>query len=183
MIFANPTRASANRRTRRRFMGAAMAAAVAGAAGCGTGTWRFFSEREARTLEAMLGRIIPSDDAPGAREAGTLRYIDRQLSGFFRRHRKAYRDGIAAAGRLAGGDYASVPPERQDAILRQLERDSATRPFFDLLLAHSMQGFYGNPRHGGNRDFASWRMLGIPPVPVRGRSLYDFTKGTGDAKS
>jgi len=24
-----------------------------------------------------------------------------------------------------------------------------------------MQGFYGNPRHGGNRDYASYRMLGL----------------------
>ena len=172
-------------RTRRTFLGAAAAAAIAGAAGCGgaRGTWRFFSGQEARTLDALLQWIIPDDGSPGARATGVIHYIDRQLSARFREHRKTYRDGLAAAGRLAGGDFAGAPPERQQAALRQLERGAATRSFFDLLVAHAMQGFYGNPRHGGNRDFASWRMLGVPPLPVRGQAQYDFTTGGGHAKS
>jgi gluconate 2-dehydrogenase gamma chain len=34
---------------------------------------------------------------------------------------------------------------------------------------HCMQGYYGSPRHGGNRDFASWKMLGLPYPQVVGR--------------
>ena len=171
-------------RTRRHFLGAAAAGAITGAAaGCGGGSrWRSLSDEEGRTLEALVECIIPAGDGPGAREAGVIHYIDRQLTGWFRRYRQTYHDGLAAADRLAGGAYADAPPERQQEVLRQLQGDAVTRPFFDLLVAHAMQGFYGNPRHGGNRDFASWRMLGIPPVPVRGRDPYDFTKGAGDGK-
>jgi gluconate 2-dehydrogenase gamma chain len=32
-----------------------------------------------------------------------------------------------------------------------------------------MQGFYGDPRHGGNREGVSWKMLGLPYPPIRGR--------------
>jgi hypothetical protein len=32
-----------------------------------------------------------------------------------------------------------------------------------------MMGFYGDPRHGGNKDRVAWRMLGVPDPPVRGR--------------
>ena len=32
------------------------------------------------------------------------------------------------------------------------------KEFFDLILAHTMQGFYGDPRHGGNRDAVSCLM-------------------------
>ena len=32
-----------------------------------------------------------------------------------------------------------------------------------------MMGFYGDPRHGGNKDRVSWRMLGVPDPPIRGR--------------
>jgi hypothetical protein len=32
-----------------------------------------------------------------------------------------------------------------------------------------MAAYYGDPRHGGNRDYASWRMLRVPVAPVRGR--------------
>ncbi len=173
-------------RTRRTFLGAAAAAAISGAAGCGGArgtTWRVFSGHEARTLDALLEWIIPEDDSPGARGAGVSHYIDRQLSTHFREHRQAYRDGLAATDRLAGGDFAGAPRKQQQAALRKLQRDPATRPFFNLLVPHAMQGFYGNPRHGGNRDFASWRMLGVPPLPVRGRSQYDLTAGGGNAKS
>ena len=144
---------------RRRFLETAAVAVSGVAAGCGPrGSYRFFTDGEARKLDAMLACIIPSDDTPGAREAGVIHYIDRQLTRRFREHQKTYRAGLAAL---------SDPINEQ--TLRDLERDAARKPFFDLVVTHAMQGFYGNPRHGGNRDFASWRMLGIPLVPVRGR--------------
>src|SRR4051794_8105325 len=94
--------------TRRKFLGTAAVAAISGTtAGCGGSgaNWRFFSEQEARTLEAMLDGIIPADGGPGAREAGVIHYIDRQLLRRFRDSRKAYREGLAAADRLAGGAF------------------------------------------------------------------------------
>jgi gluconate 2-dehydrogenase gamma chain len=166
-------------RTRRGFLGTAAVAASGAVVGCGgpTGGWRFLTSQEARTLDAMLACIIPSDDAPGAREAGVIHYIDRQLTRRFREHRKTYRAGLADMGA-----FADAPPERQEQLLRQMEQDKERKPFFDLVVTHAMQGFYGNPRHGGNRDFASWRMLGVPPAPVRGRDLYDLTRGGSNAK-
>ena len=130
--------------------------AIAGAAaGCAAKTpWRFFTLDEARTLQAICESIIPADEDAGATQAGVVHYIDRQLAGKFREHRKTYRDGLAASkGRPAA----------------ELERAPETRAFFSLVVTHAMQGFYGSPRHGGNRDFASWRMLRIPLSPVRGR--------------
>jgi gluconate 2-dehydrogenase gamma chain len=38
--------------------------------------------------------------------------------------------------------------------------------------AHTMQGFYGDPRHGGNRDRASWKMVGLSYPPIRGQEKY-----------
>jgi hypothetical protein len=32
-----------------------------------------------------------------------------------------------------------------------------------------MMGFYGDPRHGGNKDRVSWKMLGVADPPIRGR--------------
>ena len=43
---------------------------------------RFFTAAEARTIEAACERIFPSDDSgPGAKDAGVVIYIDRQLAG------------------------------------------------------------------------------------------------------
>jgi gluconate 2-dehydrogenase gamma chain len=129
---------------------------------------------EARTVEALCAHIIPRDQDPGAVEAGVAVFIDRQLTGVYRPLQKAYRDGVAAIDResmrLAGSAFAGLPAARQIEVLRHIERDSDGKPFFDLVVAHAMQGFYGDPRHGGNRERASWKMLGVASPPVRGRA-------------
>jgi gluconate 2-dehydrogenase gamma chain len=162
---------------RRRFLQAGAAAALAGPTISCSGNrspWRFFTPAEARTVEAICDQLIPADQDPGAAWAGVVRYIDRQLLGFFKPMQKAYREGLAA---LDG--FADMPAEKKAASLAALEKDRQKpgKIFFDMILAHTMQGFYGSPRHGGNRDAVSWRMLGVPEPPVRGRRHYDLRKG------
>ena len=38
--------------------------------------------------------------------------------------------------------------------------------FFQRLLQITMEGFFADPIHGGNRNKASWRMLGFPGLPA-----------------
>jgi gluconate 2-dehydrogenase gamma chain len=87
------------------------------------------------------------------------------------------------AGTRFGIELAAASPPEQLEIVNALERDS--KPFFDLVRNHTMQGYYGSPRHGGNRDAISWRMLGLDEPPVRGRAQYDLTQSdmTGGSKS
>ncbi len=168
---------------RRRFVGAGAAAAVGAAAGCGRprSPWRFLTVQEAFTLEAICQQLIPADQDPGAREAGVVTFIDRQLSRSYRRFQNAYRRGLARVDELGKslGDaqFAALDAARQAAVMAEFE--TRERAFFDMVLAHTMQGFYGDPRHGGNRDWVSWRMLGVTPSPVRGRNHYDLTERRG----
>lgn len=171
---------------RRKFLKAAMVAAVAAPTISCVSTrqsrWRFFTEREARTLEAICEQLIPTDRDPGAKDAGVVNYIDLQLTRFFRPLQDAYRQGIAAVDesstKLFGRPFAEIDAKQQFEVLQAMERDKApgdgwkergSRQFFDMVLNHTMQGFYGDPRHGGNRDAASWRMLGLAYPPIRGR--------------
>lgn len=41
----------------------------------------FFDVHQRQTVEAAMARIIPTDDLPGAREADTITFLDRYLSG------------------------------------------------------------------------------------------------------
>ena len=41
----------------------------------------FFNPHQRATVEAAMARIIPTDDTPGAREAGCIDFVDRYLSG------------------------------------------------------------------------------------------------------
>jgi gluconate 2-dehydrogenase gamma chain len=60
-------------------------------------------------------------------------------------------------------------------IVSELEREEGD--FFRLVRNHTLEGYYGSPRHGGNRDAVSWRMLGMAEPPLRGRAQYDLRKG------
>lgn len=58
------------------------------------------------------------------------------------------------------------------AVLTQLEKrqiELATVPtmvFFNLLLDLTMQGYFADPLHGGNKGKASWKMIGFPGIGV-----------------
>lgn len=167
-------------------IGAAAAAAGAGAACSGKrNPWRFFTPEEAETLAALCDQIIPPDKDPGASDAGVVEFIDRQLMGFHKPFQKAYREGLASLDALsretAGARFAEAPEEKQLALLTAIDRNKTAwkegKAFFAMAVAHTMQGFYGTPRRGGNRNAVSWRMLGVPVPPVRGRAQYDFQKG------
>jgi len=165
---------------RRRLLRAGSAAALAPLAGCGRASpWRFFTPQEAETVIALCEQIIPADQDPGATEAGVINYIDRHLTGHFRRLQPVYCRGLAELDRLClqrhGRRFAHLKFEEQRLLLEGLTGE--LKAFFDLVIDHTMQGFYGDPRHGGNRDAISWRMLGVPLVPVRGREHYELSSG------
>jgi gluconate 2-dehydrogenase gamma chain len=177
---------------RRKFLKTAAAAAASGAlAGCGRarGPWRFFTVEEARTVEAITERLIPTDQDPGAQWAGVVRYIDRQLAGrfSFRPFRELYRQGLAGVDQTSAAlfhaAFVELSEEQQVAVLKAVEKGQApgeiwkrvpAREFFGAVLNHTMQGYYGDPRHGGNRDGVGWRALGLPPALVRGREQHDL---------
>lgn len=73
-----------------------------------------------------------------------------------------------------GLDLADARPDQQFAVVSTLEHEADS--FFELVRTHTLEGYYGSPRHGGNRDAVSWRMLGLDEPPLRGRAQYDLTK-------
>jgi gluconate 2-dehydrogenase gamma chain len=164
---------------RRRFLQVAASGAAA-TVSCGgpESPYRFLTHAEAAALAAVCDQIIPPDQDAGASQAGVVLFIDRQLTGFHRKLQKQYRTGLAALDELSqeryGRSFADAPLARQLALLQDIEAkkagDGSVRNFFQTVVSHTMQGFYGDPRHGGNRNWASWRMLGVPITPVRGRS-------------
>lgn len=106
-----------------------------------------------------------------------MRYIDIQLTRIFKRHRKAYAQAISALEEMArkrhASGFAALSFEDRTALLAAYEKGQNSKAF-NMVLDHTLQGYFGSPRHGGNKDYASWRMLGVPPMPVRGRLQYSL---------
>jgi gluconate 2-dehydrogenase gamma chain len=141
--------------------------------------WDFLSNEQAITLAAICDQIVPADEFPSASQAGVLTYIDRQLVRHYRRHRDAYRDGLKHANEIGrqrfGNNLAALAAPQQLQVVIAIEKEDST--FFNLVRSHTFEGYYGSPRHGGNRDAVSWRMLGLAEPPLRGRAQCDLTRG------
>jgi gluconate 2-dehydrogenase gamma chain len=180
------------RLNRRAFLQAALTAAAAAGTGVACSRnrspWQFFAPDEARTLASMVDQIIPPDQDAGAVWAGVLNYIDRQLCGPFQDLQSTYRLGLTAVDQASRASYkrafADLTSEQQIEMLTSISNNRTpghgwpTSPadFFNLVVDHSMQGFYGDPRHGGNREGVSWKMLGLAYPPIRGRMRPDFAR-------
>jgi gluconate 2-dehydrogenase gamma chain len=148
----------------------------------GSGGWRAFTDAEAATLGAACDAIVPPDEDPGAAEAGVVAFVDRQLATREKDRRPLWRAGLrgleATARRRHGRSFAELSLEARTGLLRDVENGAvdaadwtgiAPTEFFALLRDYTLMGFYGDPRHGGNRDRVAWRMLGLPDPPIRGR--------------
>jgi gluconate 2-dehydrogenase gamma chain len=149
----------------------------------GESAWRVLAPAEVALLEAVCEQIIPTDEDPGAKDAGCVRFIDWQLAGPYGRFLGRYRVGIAAiqatSVALHGKTFEQLAWDVQTKLLEQLEKDAVPKEhwadvppaeFFRLVREHTMQGFYGSPRHGGNKDYVSYKMMGIEYPRVIGRN-------------
>ena len=127
-----------------------------------------------QTLEAACARIIPTDQDPGATEAGVVSYIDGQLA-----HPpvSSFREMIAAglerlelvARRVHHGSFARLAAAQQDAVLQLVLRARRIggryngQRFFRILVVLTLEGFLGDPIYGGNRDRVGWKLVGFTP--------------------
>jgi len=134
-------------------------------------TPRFFTAVELAALAAAAERILPRDEDPGAVDLGVPEYIDRMLADdVMRNWREPMRRGLALLDEKArgkhGASFAAAPPDAQDEILSLVERETRGPSGFFARLAHlTLEGAFGDPVHGGNRDEAGWRLVGFRPDP------------------
>jgi gluconate 2-dehydrogenase gamma chain len=87
-----------------------------------------------------------------------------------------FRAGIAAANLWSRKNYGKeldgLAPADCQAALKAMESGKAdlgelsSKAFFAALLQIVMEGFFSDPIYGGNRDKASWKMIGYPGLPA-----------------
>jgi gluconate 2-dehydrogenase gamma chain len=160
---------------------------------------RFFTEKEALLVGYLVEQIIPTDEWPGARDAGVVNYIDKQLVGPLMRHQEKYRNGLVAVftscEKLYKKQFGELLWDEQTAFLKKMESgklsgllkddktesgqrepglwaDGLDRAFFGLVRDHTMQGFYGSPRHGGNKNYVIYRMIRLDYPFINGQNRY-----------
>lgn len=137
--------------------------------------FEFFTPEQATEIEAVASRIIPTDDTPGAREAGVVYFIDRALVTFASEDQKTYQEGLPDLQLRVRemfpelDKFSAGSAEQQDELL--LAFDDVAQPsrrrfgqaqqkFFQTVRGHTIAGFLIDPDSGGNRDGVGWKVIG-----------------------
>lgn len=83
-------------------------------------------------------------------------------------YRQAIADIEAFLASESSSRFADLDAAAQDDLLTRLSEGEIelehvhAKTFFDTLWQNTLEGFFGDPVYGGNRDMAGWRMIGFP---------------------
>jgi Gluconate 2-dehydrogenase subunit 3 len=146
------------------------------------GKLEVLTKEQARQVEAIASQIIPTDDLPGAREAGVVYFIDRALKTFASDALPIYEKGLVTLNQMTTTKYAGVKAfadatsEQQEAVLTELIAQSDkgkkgrrigpedTADFFQAIRMHTVFGFLVDPSAGGNQNYAGWKVVDRDPA-------------------
>ncbi|CAM4447836.1 choline dehydrogenase-like flavoprotein [Paenibacillus endophyticus] len=127
-------------------------------------------------LKAVADRMIPEDAWPSAAGSGVLTYLKRRAAEDVTTWEGMIEPGLRAleAEALAvhGQSFAQLAAHMKDSMLQDAAKDClgdwpvSSKSFFDTLLALVIEGYYGSPEAGGNREAKSWDMIGFHPGPI-----------------
>jgi len=135
-------------------------------------TAQALSPPQLRILAAFVDRIIPRDElGPSASESDVPVYINRSLGDYLAGEKTAFIEGLEAtdafARRSQNAAFVDLAPDKQDAILTAMESGSAegfpnAPAFFNRARRLTLEGMFGDPYYGGNKNFAGWDLVRYP---------------------
>jgi gluconate 2-dehydrogenase gamma chain len=126
------------------------------------------TDAEARTLSAFANQIVPTDGLPGAHEAGAIYFIDSAIGGFAAPFKPLVQSGAKALDDAARRQnrrvtsFADLTPAQQVRVMRRSEN----QPYFGVLRTLSILGVFADPKYGGNRGNAGFRIADVQHAAV-----------------
>ncbi|MFT4671131.1 MAG: gluconate 2-dehydrogenase gamma chain [Pseudohongiellaceae bacterium] len=125
-------------------------------------TFKTLNNIESKELRAIAARIIPTDETPGAEEAGVIYFIDAVLSDDredeYARVRLALREIQAmSAVKFDAAYFSDMTAPQQDEVLTQME----TTSFFATVRYLTIAGMFSLPEYGGNKDKIGYQLIGF----------------------
>ena len=121
---------------------------------------------------AWTVRLLGADAVPEVKDNPLARTLDDVNL------RARYRAGVADIETFSqaqfAADYAALTTAQQDTILAKVKRER--RPFYELLVNHTVEGMLSAPEYGGNRERIGWHLVRFDgdSQPL-GYTIYDAT--------
>jgi gluconate 2-dehydrogenase gamma chain len=141
--------------------------------------FEFFTSTQAADIEAIAAQIFPTDETPGAREAGVVYFIDHSLSTWAKGQQPLIIQGLDdLAGRVGrswpdANRFSALTFSQQTSLLQEID----TTPFFQALRFSTILGMFSLPSYGGNANKVGWELIGFD-----NRQAWDPPFGAYDAE-
>lgn len=126
-------------------------------------------------MVAIADRLLPADaSGPGAKDVDVAAFFDKvmkddRLGTIHPLLKRGCAFLMKAAHAEANAGFAALDAAAQDDLLLRLS-ENKMRPdgfqgptFVRVMLALTLEGYLGDPRHGGNKGGLGWRTLGFSP--------------------
>ncbi|MCX6952836.1 MAG: gluconate 2-dehydrogenase subunit 3 family protein [Verrucomicrobia bacterium] len=143
----------------------ALQAQTGGGAGAGAKPV-YLTAKQFATAGAVAERILPRTDTPGALDVGVPAFIDLMYGKFLSEgDRQTFAAGLADVERASAAahraDFAALPAEQQDSLLRKIATGSAReKAFFRQIKEVTVLGYFTSETVGKT-------VLHYDPVPGR----------------
>ena len=121
------------------------------------------SASEERTLQAALEVLFPEEtDSPGAVSTGGVGYLRSIMTDpeIDTADRQKLLEGVRRLERFERGFSSRSLAQRQEVMTRFVDTEYG-ESWASLILFYTLEGFLGDPIHGGNRAEAGWKWLEI----------------------
>lgn len=127
-----------------------------------TSPYQLLSPELAQALDAATARVVPTTDTPGAREAGTVNFIDTVLADGRQDQLPILQSGVDELNRAANERFgvtlfSALTESQQDELLRAVE----TTPFFSTLRYLTVASLFALPEYGGNGPDTGYTLIGM----------------------
>jgi len=153
----------------------------------------FLSVAQLAQLSRVMDRLLPEDtdrQVPGAKQAGAAQYISLLLSKDAATYyeipdwQRLYPQWLEAlevwSQSTYGGTLSTLDDTKIDGVISALEQGTLTnttlsaadqKTCFKTMWRHMLQGCFGDPRWGGNKDKVMWRAIGYLQTPETAQQL------------
>jgi gluconate 2-dehydrogenase gamma chain len=124
--------------------------------------YNLLSDELAIELDAISARIVPSDETPGAREAGSVRFMDNVLADGRQDQLEILQTGVAelnasAMSQFGATLFSGLTEAQQDELLSSIE----TSPFFTTIRFLTIASLFAFPQYGGTGPDVGYNLIGM----------------------
>lgn len=102
---------------------------------------RFFKSDEYETVDRLTDLIIPTDETPGAHDAGVVEFIDFMVASD-KELQTRFRAGLEQLNAVAAADFGRPFRGLPEAQQIQLLQETVSTDFFRLIREYTVMGYY-----------------------------------------